>query len=262
MAEETIGGVLGHLGGVVLGSQHGVRTHEGTVPALDAGLVVPHRDDLADVAFLVAGGPRRVGAVDGQRRDRQLVAAPGQHRRGDLPHERRGIRRDGRDQVPLPRRAGGHLDLVQVGQGGVDRLVVLLHDGHRLAGVGLGDGGLDLLDGLLTRHDTGDREETGLQHRVGARPETRGPRNRGGVDDVKGDTQLYDPVLHRARQLLPHLIRRIGRVDQQRRTGLGELQHVHPLQDRPVMAADEVRPGHQIRRLDRVGAESQMRDGA
>ena len=161
--EETLGGVADGIGGVALGAQYGVRADERAVAALDAGLGVPFGHDLRDVALLELGGARRVGAVHRQRRHRKVVAATLEHARRHRPHEFRRVLGDRRDEPVIRRRVRRHVHLVQLGQRGVDRLVVLAHHLRGFAGVGLGDGVLDLLDRLVaaSRIDGGREQRHG-----------------------------------------------------------------------------------------------------
>jgi len=151
---------------------------------------------------------------------------------------------------------------VQLRHRGVHRQLVLGHHVGALAGVRLADGLLDLLDRRLAGHHVADREEAGLQHRVGAPSHPGLAGHHQGVDRPQFDAQVDDPLLHRPRQHLEHRLRRVGGVHQQDRPGPGELQDIHPLQDRPVVAADEAGLVHQVRRLDRLGSEPQMRHRA
>ncbi len=68
---------------VELGTDDAVRADEAAVAALDAGVGVPERHQVGDVALLERGGAAGVGAVDRQGADRQVVAVAGHHRRGD-----------------------------------------------------------------------------------------------------------------------------------------------------------------------------------
>ena len=185
---------------VELGADHAVRADESAVAALDAGVGVPYRDELGDVAFFVGRGTAGVGAVDRQRTDRQRVAASGDHLGGDGAHELRGGGRH--------RRAGfvgggdpvGDLDLMQPVDRVVDRREFALHDVGAVLGVGLGDGLLDPGDRLIAGEHVGDREEAGLQHDVDAAGEPDVPGDPAGVDRIHPDAFVDDLLLHRAGQ--------------------------------------------------------------
>ena len=167
---------------VVPGADHAVRADEAAVAALDAEVGVPDGDQLRDVALLVGGGAARVGAVDRQRADRQLVAAAGQHRRGDRADELGRLRRDERRRLAGGRHLLGHLDLVQPLERAVDGgLVALDHLGAAPA-VGLGDRVLDPLDRLLARQHSGEGEEAGLQDDVDSPGQADLARDPVGVD--------------------------------------------------------------------------------
>ena len=114
---------------VVPGADHAVRADEAAVAALDAEVGVPDRDQLGDVALLVGRRAARVGAVDRQRADRQLVAAAGHHLGGDGADE---LRRVARAPAAAARASAvtpvGHLDPVQPLERAVDRGLVALDD--------------------------------------------------------------------------------------------------------------------------------------
>ena len=111
----------------------------------------------------------------------------------------------------------GHLDPVQAVERAVDGgLVALDHLGAAPA-VGLRDRRLDPLDRLLARQHAGDGEEAGLQDDVGPAGEADLARDPAGVDRVHVDVLGEDLLLHRARERVPHLVRRARAVEQQRR---------------------------------------------
>ena len=84
---EALGRALEPGWVVVARTDHAVRADEAAVAALDAQIGIPDGNLVGDVAFLVAGRAARIGAVDRERADGQLVAAAGHHRRGDGAHE-------------------------------------------------------------------------------------------------------------------------------------------------------------------------------
>ena len=186
-----------------------MRADEAAVAALDAQVGVPDRDQLRDVALLVGRRAARIGAVHRQRADRQVVAAAGQHLGGDRADELGRVRGNDRRQLAGGRHALGHLDAVQPFERAVDRgLVALDHLGAAPA-VGLGDRCLDPLDRLLGRQDAGDGEEAGLEDDVDPSGEADLAGDPAGVDRVHVDVLGEDLLLDRARQRIPHLIRRV-----------------------------------------------------
>src|ERR1017187_9088530 len=74
---------------VELGPDHAVRADETALPALDAQVRIPDRDQVGDVALLEGRGAARVGPVHGQRADRQVVPTARHHLRGDRADELR-----------------------------------------------------------------------------------------------------------------------------------------------------------------------------
>ena len=75
----------------------------------------------------------------------------------------------------------------------------------------------------------------------------------------KRSPSLDDPLLHRARQMVPHLVGTERRVEQQSGARRGEPQHVLPLDEIELVACHEAGLPDQIGRLDRRVAEAQMR---
>ena len=103
LAREVLGLVVHRLEGrrgalegrrvVDLGADGGVRADQRALVALDAELLVPHRDLDGDVALLPLGGGGRPGAVGREGADRQQIALAGDHHRGDPLDEIRAPRR-------------------------------------------------------------------------------------------------------------------------------------------------------------------------
>ena len=238
-----------------------MRADEAAVAALDAQVRIPFRDQFGDVALLIRRGAARVGAVHRQHADRQLVAAAGHHHRGDGADELRRAGRHHRGQFPVGRHPAGHLDLVQPFERGVDGGVVLRDHLGAAAAVGLGDRRLDLGDRLLPGQHARDREEAGLQHGVGPAGQARLASDVAGIDRVNLDPFGENLLLDRAGQRIPDLIRWQLAVEQQRRSRGRQAEHVDPVQQAEVMAADEAGLLHQVGRADRLRPEPQVRHG-
>ena len=238
-----------------------MRADEAAVAALDAGVVVPDRDQLGDVALLVRRRAARVGAVHRKGADRQLVAAAGHHLRGDGADELRGVRGHRRRQLARRRHAVGHLDLVEALQRPVDRRPVLLDHLRAALSVRLLDRLFDLGDRLVARQHAGDREEAGLEDDVDATGQAHLARDPGGVDGVDLDVLGEDLLLDGPRQRIPDLVRRVPAVEQQRGAGRRPPEHVDLIEQPELMAADEARVVHEVRRPDRLRPEAQVRHG-
>ena len=82
-----------------------------------------------------------------------------------------------------------------------------------------------------------------------------------GVDDVELELLVDDLPLDLDRELLPDLVRAVGAVEQEGRPGLGELEHVDPLEEAELVAGHEVGVVDQVGRVDRPRAEAEVRDG-
>ena len=98
----------------------------------------------------------------------------------------------------------------------------------------------------VARQHAGDREEARLQDRIGARAETDVAGDLGRIDDEEAEALVDDLLLHRTRQLVPHVVGTIGAVEQEDAAMRGDTQH--------VLAARETRTGDTRRnRLRRSG---------
>ena len=69
-----------------------------------------------------------------------------------------------------------------------------------------------------------------------------------------------DLLLHQARQPIPHLLRAVGRIEQERGTRRGDPQDVQPFEKIKLVARHEAGASDQVRRMDGLGAEAQVRD--
>ena len=239
----------------------------GALVALDAVPDLPLGHVHGDAALLVGGRavvPRAVlAAVEG--RHGQLIALEGVDRIDDRAHERRtrsvgavcvGARLH-LDRGPL----GRHLHLLHGVAAGIHGRIVHVHDVLALLAVGLEDGVLHLLHGLLERNDVRDLEECRLHDRVGARAQAELGGDLRGVDDVEVDLVLREEDLHVVGQRSARGGCVVHRVEQERTAGLQALQHVVLVHVRGHVARHEVGRGHQIGRRDGQVAEAQVRRG-
>ena len=141
--------------------------------ALDAELLIPDRDLERDVALFPLRGAGGEGAVDGHGADGEVVAFAGDHAGGDLLHELGRSGGDGRPHEEGRRHFVGHLDFVEVAEGGIDRGEVLLHDGFAALAVGFLDGVLDGFDGIFAGEHAADGKEAGLHDGIDASAHAR-----------------------------------------------------------------------------------------
>ncbi len=139
------------------------------------------------------------------------------------------------------------------------RLVALDHLGAAPA-VRLADGRLDPLDRLLARKHARDREEARLQHDVDPAREADLAGDPARVDRVQLDALREDLVLDRAGQRVPHLVGRVRAVQEQRRAVRGAAEDVDTVEHPELVAADEARLLHEVRRPDRPRPETKVRD--
>ena len=138
---------------------------------------------------------------------------------------------------------------------GVDDSLALLH-------VGLGSRVLHVLQGVLGGQDLGQREEGGLEHRVGALAHADLGRQVDSVDQVDVDVVVRDVALGHGGHVLGELLVAPLAVDQEGAARLDVADHLEALNDvAGVVASDKVGLGHVVRRTDRRIAKAQVRDG-
>ena len=199
-------------------------------------------------ALLPLRRARRPGAVHREGRHRQQVALAGHHHRGHALDEIRGSSGTSGGLSERRGHLAGHLHLVEVGQRVIDRGEVAPHHLLALLAVGLLDRLLDLRDRLLARQHAGDREEAVCMIVLMRPPMPVSLGHLQGVDHVELQLLLDELLLHLARQVVPDLVRAVRGVEQEDAARAGELQDVELLQERELVAGDEVR------RADQVGA--------
>ena len=225
---------------------------EAAVAALDAQLRVPGCDQLGDVALLVRRRAAGVGAVDGQRADRQLVARPAIIAAVTVRTNSGASAGTIGSGSRVGRRPLGQLHAVQPVERAIDRRLVALHNLGAALAVGLGDRRLDPLDRLLGLEHARDREEARLQHRVDPPGKARVARDLPRIDHVQLDPLGENLLLDRTRERVPHAIGWLAAVEQQRRSRRGSVEHLVALQQAEVVAADEARLRDQVGRVDRL----------
>jgi len=237
-----------------------VRADQRAFRAVDADLRIPDRDLVGDGPPLPPG---RIGwerAVHRKRRDREQVAAPGDHRGGHALYEVGGILGHRGQAVQVARDRGRDPDLPQSLQRRVHGGEVLLDDHAPPLPVGLLDGRLDALDGLGLVEHAGQREEAGLQDGVDSRAEAGRAGRPLRVDDEEPEALVDDLPLGLHGQVIPHVLRPERAVQQERRTRRRELEHVLALQEPELVAGDEVRGSRtdQVGRADLARSEPQV----
>ena len=116
------------------------------------------------------------------------------------------------------------------------------------------------VDRLLARQNPRDGEEARLQHDVDPPGQARLAGDPPCVDRVDLDLLGEDLLLDGTRERVPHFVRRVRAVEQQRRAGRRAGEHVDAIQQPELVAADEARALHEVRRADRLRAEAQVRD--
>ena len=238
-----------------------VRADQDALAALNADARIPRGNLKGEVALLPLGGAGGISAVERQGAHGQRIAATGDHRAEDVAHEIRGVHRDGRLDVGLAGHGLAHLDFVQVGERGVNGGQVHLDDLFAFLAVGLADGLLDRLDGFLARKHSGDVEEADLHDRVDAPAHAGGVGHLVGVDHVELGFLVDQLLLQGSGQPVPNLVGAERRAEEEGAVVAEAVEHLVPVQERGLVAADEVGLGDQVAGADRARAEAQMGDG-
>src|SRR5690242_18150775 len=140
-------------------------------------------------------------------------------------------------------------------QSRIHGLEILLDHRVSLNAVGLANGLFDAGDRLVAGQHARQSEKAGLQYGVGAVSEANLLGNPAGVDHEKLQILIDDGPLYRLRQMVPHRLGSIGRVQEENGAGGREPENVLPLEEMELVAADEIRRGDQIRRMNRARAE-------
>ena len=98
---EGCGGLVTEFGTVHLGADHGVRANHNALATLDAEVLVPHRDELRDVALFPLRGGCGKCAAGGNCADGEQVASPGCDFAQHIADELGRLAGDGRDEVEV-----------------------------------------------------------------------------------------------------------------------------------------------------------------
>ena len=117
-------------------------------------------------------------------------------------------------------RLGGHRNLMQMCERGIDRREVLSHDRLAAFAVSLPDRLLDLCNRFIARQHTADREEAGLHDRVDAIAKLILFGNRIRIDRIDLDLLVDDLSPELSAADAPKLRRLVRTVKQQRRARL------------------------------------------
>jgi hypothetical protein len=128
---------------------------------------------------------------------------------------------------------------VEIGQGLVYQFAVPSHHLRPALAVRLFDELLDVRHCLLLRQDAGDAEEARLHDSVDAPPHPRMLCEAIGVNGEEPDALLDYLLLHLAWQLIPDLVRGVGRVQQEDRSWSGVLKYVDLVQEVELVAGHE-----------------------
>ena len=169
-----------------------MRANHDALAALDAEILIPYGDDLRDVAFLPLGGGCRERSTGGKSAHRKIVAVAVCDHAEHVANECWGSGRNCGQDFEVGCDGCGDLHLVEVSQGSIDCVKILLYYCVAALAVGLLDVLLDLLDGLFARQYSADGEEACLHDGVDAVAHSGIPRNFVSIDHEEPELLLDD----------------------------------------------------------------------
>jgi len=141
----------------------------------------------------------------------------------------------------------------------VHRGKVLVNQRLTFFHIGLFNGLFDRLDGFVARQNAGQREIAGLHDRVDAATHTGLFGDFDSVDRIQFQMFFDDFILHFDRQVIPNLFRFERSVQQEHRAVFRLRQHIDLFQEREMVASDKVGFVNQVRSVDDMVRETQMR---
>ena len=115
-------------------------------------------------------------------------------------------------------------------------------------------------DRFVRRQDAADREEAGLHDGVDAAAHAGLFSHGVAVHHVELQLLFDDLLLDGAREMVPNLVRAVKRIQQERCARPRGPEHVHALEEGELVAGHEARVADEVARMDRLGAEPQVRD--
>ena len=188
-----------------LGPNRGMWTDEHTFPTLNTKIRFPHRNLLRDVALLPLRGADRIGAINREGANRQLIAPSRNDLGSDVLYKCRCTYGHRPWQIARVAGFGWNRDLMQMFECGIDRRKILAYDRLSTFSVSLAYGFLDSVDRFIGLEHSADRKEAGLHDGIDAIAELLFLSHSIGIDGVDLDAFLNDLLLDRARQLIPNL---------------------------------------------------------
>lgn len=239
----------------------GVRAYERAAVALYAVFRDPVRNERSNAAFFVLSGAGRDGAVCRECGYRQAVAVLSEDRSNEVS-EVFVVGKSYRSRA-----FGGGcpafriMHFLQVGNCVVHASVVHVYYRVAFFAVGLFDCGFHVAFRFLVRNDVGQLEESGLHNGVDAFFGSDFVNNLLTVQSVELNVAFGDDVLHGSRKLSVHFFRSPDAVEKERAAFFDAFEHIVAGNVALVVASEEVGVVDEVRALDRLIAETQVRNG-
>ena len=240
-----------------------VRANHGALAALDTGFGIPNGDVGSDAAFFVLRRRRRPRAVSrpSEIGHFQFFALAFQNLAGDFLHDFGSRFGNARQTFEFGRRFVGDFNFVQVSQRRIYGGEVLVDQRLTFFHIGLFNGFLNRLDGFVAGQNARQREVAGLHNRIDAATHARLFGDFDSVDRIQFQVLLDNFFLNFDRQVVPNFFRFERSVQQKHGAVFRLRQHVDFFQEREVVARNKVRFVNQIRSIDDVVRETQVRRG-
>ena len=243
------------------GTDGGMGAGHGAAVALDALGGIPFGNHDGHAALFAGGGAEGHDTGGIESGDGQLVALLGEDGTNDVGDVGIGVVVDGGGVSGIGP-GFGVLDLDESFKSLVHGFDVHVDDLVALLAVGLLDGGLDVGDGFFEGKHVGQREEGGLGDHVDAVAEAHFSGDLDSVNVVELQALASDGALHVAGKFTFHVFHGgPGGVQEEGAAVLDAFEHVIHVDVGVLVAGDEVGAVHEVGRLQRSLAETQVRHG-
>ncbi len=249
-------------------TDRGVRANERALVALNALGGIPFRDVDGNTTLFISGSTLRESTVSGvfECGNRQFVAVLCADRIENILDEVDEFLAIAFDRLvnnaALGVSPGGRdVDFDEVDDTGVNGALVHRNDLFTLLAVGVLNGILHVLDGVIKRDDAGKFEERGLKDHVDTSAEADLACEFEAVDGVEVDVVLGNVGKNVTGQVFFEFLHAPTAVEKEGATGLNILNDIVSVHIGRVVAGDEVGLGDEVGGFDRLVTETQVGNG-